>query len=89
VLLPCITTALKPAETCHLVFHALTMLNIVIRARLSSFVADLTCFRIPLSPPYYQWLSGDCNQLAITLGRRAMPTTLEWATAISSVTTSP
>ena len=34
-----ITSYVKPAETCHLVFHALTMRKIVICALVSSFLA--------------------------------------------------
>jgi hypothetical protein len=42
---------LKPAETCWLVFHLLTMRRIVIRALSCSFVAVSGWFRFPSPTP--------------------------------------
>jgi hypothetical protein len=41
----------KPVETYHLIFHALTLRKIVIRALVSSFVAVSGCFRFPSPNP--------------------------------------
>jgi hypothetical protein len=56
-----ITLGLKPAETCHLVFHVLTVRKIVICALVSSFVAVSGCFRFPSPTPELRALKSSFN----------------------------
>ena len=62
-----ITLCVKPAETCHLVFHVLTLRKIVICALVSSFVAVSGCFRFPSPTPMLQSFSSRCALFALRL----------------------